>query len=125
MQHSPTNWHVFRDILRQANRDSPKARHFRAKLVACTDNFNKPTYIRLICAVLLVLIVCWEDPKSRRLFRRLLTHSSLYAIVLAIKAGGYQCISVNQLATIGREYTSAHDATVNAVPDREADRLSA
>jgi hypothetical protein len=125
MQHSPTNWHLLRNILRRATCASSRTQNLRSKLMACTDDFGKPAYLRLISAVFLALIVACEDSSSRRLLCRVLMHSSLYAIVRAIMAGGYRCITVNQLAAIGNEYTSAHDATVDAVPGREADCMSA
>jgi hypothetical protein len=125
MQHSPTNWYVFRNILRGASCGSSRMKNVRSRLVTYTDNFSKPTYVRLISAVLLALLVALEDPNSRRLLRRVLTHSSLYAIVRAIKAGSYQCITVNHLAMMAKEFTGAHDVTVDALRGREADSMSA
>jgi len=100
MQHTDTNWHILRTFLESKTdlRSERSQRNVRSRLLHVAQNPSRPRSLRVFSAAVMS-VFCWLEPSSWRPLWMMLTSSSLYAIVRAMKLGGYRCVTVSELMT--------------------------
>ena len=101
MQHTDTNWEILKNFLRRRSDAAipSSGRGVRSRLLHFVENTAHSRNLRAICAVLLTIIDSSLEPTSWQFIWNVLTRSSLYEFVRAMKSAGYNCIPLTDLPT--------------------------
>jgi predicted deacetylase len=115
MQHTDTNWHLVRTLTKREIEMTLSNSRLWSRFIKQMDNVQHPLWTRAISAALLVALCIAREPRASVYFWRVLTRSSLYAFVQAMRKAGYQCVGLS-------EFSSAlhPDSTISHPRNRDA-----
>jgi predicted deacetylase len=115
MQHTDNNWHLLKTLTKREIEMTLSNYRLWSRLIKQIDNTRHPLWARAICAMLLVAVCIAREPRAVLYFWRVLTRSSIYAFVQAMRKAGYQCVGLS-------EFSSAlhPDSTISHAKNRDS-----